>query len=46
MLFPAFFMEYILEKKNILMYCGLFFKLQTYAFFFLLQKPTNQQKNI
>ena len=46
MLFPAFFMEHILEKKTILMYCGLFFKLQTYAILFLLQKPTNQQKNI
>ena len=44
MLFPAFFMEHILEKKTILMYWGLFFKLQTYAFLFLLQKPTNQQK--
>ena len=46
MLFSAIFMENILEKKTIPMYCGLFFKLQTYAFLFLLQKPTNQQKNI
>ena len=41
----SIFMEYYFskKKKNIPMYCGLFFKLQTYAFLFLLQKPTNKQ---
>lgn len=42
MLFSAIFMEYILEKKNHSDVLWIVFKLQTYAFVFLLQKPTRQ----